>query len=227
MSQQLTLPFMYHTSYDPADFIVGPANGEAYGFLKRWPDWPSQSLCIVGGATSGKTHLLAVYQSIIPTALKLSVDTLSIEELPDVFGRAAVILDDADTIQDETLLLHLINTVREGKGTLLMTGKTVPSLWGYTLPDLVSRLKGIPCPKLMSPDPFLLRDLMLKLFSDRQMSIDHSIIEMIAARMKPNFSIAHKIVEALDEKAAQLKKPINRSFIRDLFLERDDLFSEK
>lgn len=224
MSQQLMLPFVHYTSYNPSDFIVGPANGEAYGLLKRWPDWPAQALCVVGPVSSGKTHLLAVYQSFAPTAVRLMPQGLSMDKLRDVFGSAAVLLDDADTVGDQELLLHLINTVKDGKGTLLMTAKTLPSTWGHDLPDLMSRLKSIPCSQLTLPDPFLLRDLMMKLFSDRQIYVEQTVLEMIAARMTRTFDAAHGIVEKLDQKAAQLRKSVSRSLVRDLFNEFPELF---
>ena len=60
--------------------------------------------------------------------------------LEDVPLTGALALDDADTVADEELLFHLLNTARDRGLRLLLSGRTAASRWPVRLPDLSSRL---------------------------------------------------------------------------------------
>ena len=48
--------------------------------------------------------------------------------------------------------------------------------WRIALPDLASRLRALPVVALTAPDDALLRAVMVKLFADRQLAVDESLV---------------------------------------------------
>jgi chromosomal replication initiation ATPase DnaA len=123
---------------------------------------------------------------------------------------ALVVEDVADDL-NERALFHLINLVREEEAYLLITARAAPGRWTVALPDLGSRLRAIPVVTLTSPDDALLRAVLLKLFADRQLGIDESLISYLVTRIERSFAAARAAVETLDHEALRLKRPVTRA----------------
>ena len=152
------LPF----AFDPAppshareDFTVGATNEQALAFIEAWPSWPSRCGALWGPEGSGKTHLAIIWARAAEAQL---ID-------PRAFSQATVaeltpggkwLIDDADLIQDSVALFHLLNFVNQSSGALLLTGRMAPRAWSHELPDLRSRLAGLPGAALFAPDEALL-----------------------------------------------------------------------
>ena len=66
--------------------------------------------------------------------------------------------------------------------------------------DLASRLKALPVVTLAPPDEPLLRAVLVKLFADRQIAVDESLIGYLATRIERSFAAARAIVAQLDER---------------------------
>ena len=48
------------------------------------------------------------------------------------------------------------------------------------MPDLASRLRALPVVALTAPDDALLRAVLVKLFADRQLAVDESLVAFLA-----------------------------------------------
>jgi chromosomal replication initiation ATPase DnaA len=84
------------------------------------------------------------------------------------------------------------------------------------LRDLASRLKAIPVVALAAPDDALLRGILLKLFADRQLAVDESLIGYVAVRMERSFAAARALVNVLDRESMQQKRPLTRAFAAEI-----------
>ena len=104
--------------------------------------------------------------------------------------------------------------IMETKGFLLLTSHVHPKDLPFTLPDLRSRLLAIPSIGLGVPDEALLKDVCIKLMSDRQLSVKHEVIDYIIARMERSFATLHRIVDKLDKEALVQKHKITIPFVR-------------
>jgi chromosomal replication initiation ATPase DnaA len=111
---------------------------------------------------------------------------------------------------DERALFHLINLARED-AHLLLTAQTAPAGWTIALPDLVSRLRAIPTVTLSPPDDALLRAVLVKLFADRQLAVDDSLVGYLATRLERSFAAARAAVGTLDREALRRKRPVTRA----------------
>ena len=116
-------------------------------------------------------------------------------------GGALAVEDVAPEAVPEAALFHLINSVREVGGSLLITSRTPAEEWRVSLPDLRSRLRLAAPVALGAPDDELLRQVLVKLFADRQLVVDKPLIDYLISRMERSLSAAVALVEALDREA--------------------------
>jgi chromosomal replication initiation ATPase DnaA len=77
--------------------------------------------------------------------------------------------------------------------------------------DLGSRLKSLPVVTLEAPDDSLLRALLIKLFADRQLLVDESLVSYVATRIERSFAAARAVVAGLDREAMRLQRPLTRT----------------
>ena len=135
---QLLLPFAHAPGYDARDFLPAVSNQEALAWLDA--AWPDRRLALWGPAGCGKSHLLHIWAEQTGRSAADGTGTADLDDLPE---SGALALDDADTVSPEPLLLHLLNTARDRRLHILLSGRTAPSRWPVRLPDLSSRLRAI------------------------------------------------------------------------------------
>ena len=85
------------------------------------------------------------------------------------------------------------------------------------MPDLASRLRALPAVVMAAPDDALLRALIVKLFADRQLAVDESLVGYLAGRVERSFAGVRSAVETLDREALHRKRPVNRVLAAELY----------
>jgi chromosomal replication initiation ATPase DnaA len=113
--------------------------------------------------------------------------------------------------RDEAALFHLINLARERRAYLLLTCEAPPDRWGIATPDLLSRLRLAPSVALDAPDVALLRAVLVKLFVDRQLVVDTSVVDYIALRIERSLARASDVVARLDKEALSRGRRVSRA----------------
>jgi len=68
----------------------------------------------------------------------------------------------------------------------------------------------LPLVVISPPDEALLRAVLVKLFSDRQVAVDESLIGYVAMRIERSFAAARAVVARLDDEAMRRKRPLTR-----------------
>ena len=214
--RQLALSLEHTESFAREDFLSGPSNAAALALVETWPDWPARAVVLVGPAGSGKSHLASIWAARA-NARFLLAPALKQAKLPAVLVSGALVVEDlAPGAFDERALFHLLNLVREEDGYLLLTARSAPATWGVALPDLVSRLRALPVVTVSAPDDALLRAVMVKLFADRQLSVDESLIAYLATRIERSFAAAREAVAQLDREALRQKRGVTRALAAEL-----------
>jgi chromosomal replication initiation ATPase DnaA len=214
---QLVLELPHMPSLGGDDFLVSGSNEQAVALINAWPDWPGPVAVLSGPQGSGKTHLVNVWRAVsgapafpasaLPAAVALVV------ERP---GPIAV-EDFDERIVDETEAFHLINLARERCFNLLITGRRPPGEWAISLPDLRSRLRSAALVTIEEPDEALLSAVLVKLFADRQLSVEPGVIGYLMRRMERSMAAAQKLVDALDRAALAEKRAVTRALAAKLF----------
>jgi chromosomal replication initiation ATPase DnaA len=176
-------------------------------------------LMLVGPSGSGKSHLGAIWARKA-AARVVAAEALSRAPLVELAAARALLIEDADRVgAEEAALFHLLNLARESGAHLLLTARGQPDGWGLKTADLVSRLRLAPIVSLGAPDLDLTQAVLFKLFSDRQLMVDPSVVSYVALRIERSLDAARAIVAALDREALAQGKRVTRAmaaqFLRD------------
>jgi chromosomal replication initiation ATPase DnaA len=215
-ARQLTLDWPHESSTAREDFLPAPENAEALRMIEAWPNWPSQTMLLIGPSGSGKSHLGAIW------ARRAHARTISGERLAEaapleLAQSPALLIEDADRVgASEAQLFHILNVLRERDVSSLITAAKAPDLWGLSTPDLLSRLRLAPTVQLSEPDLDLTKAVLFKLFSDRQIAVEPSVVGYIALRIERSLEAARGIVAELDREALARGKPVTRSMAAQL-----------
>ena len=197
--------------------MPGPSNEVALRLIESWPAWPSRVLLLAGPSGSGKTHLVHIWASTADAAI-MAADTLADLVHPTIVPGGAIAIEDvAPEAAPEPALFHLINSVREVGGSLLLTSRTPAEEWQVSLPDLRSRLRLAAPAALGAPDDELLRKVLVKLFADRQLVVDKPLIDYLISRMERSLNAAVNLVETLDREALASGRGVTRPLAAAVF----------
>jgi chromosomal replication initiation ATPase DnaA len=101
----------------------------------------------------------------------------------------------------------------------MLTARAPHSLGGKALPDLVSRLRAIGMVTIDTPDDDLFRSLLVKLFLDRQLIVDTSVVDFLVRRIERSFDAARHVVSVLDREGLSRGRRITRALAGELLAE--------
>jgi chromosomal replication initiation ATPase DnaA len=208
--KQLAFDLALDPRYGREDFLVSPSNEQAYARIESWPNWPDTVLLLHGPRGSGKSHLASIWASL---AKGWTTDAFEVagDRVPHLVSAGALVIEDADRAdRDEPALFHLLNLARERKAFLLFTCAEPPALWGLRTPDLLSRLRLAPSVSLGPPDEALLKAVLVKLFVDRQLVVDTTVVDYISLRIERSLARAAEVVADLDREALSRGRRITR-----------------
>jgi len=208
--RQLPLDLGHVTAFSRDDLVVSSANRDAVSLIERWPDWPSSVAVLAGPPGSGKSHLAAVWREKAD-ALQISGRAIDVAHFSSHAPRAVLIDNADDGALDESGLFHLLNAARGAGGHVLLTARRFASAWGIALPDLESRLQAATTVEIHEPDDLLLAGVITKLFADRQIDVDASVVQFLVRRIERSLSTAISVVDKLDRTALERKVPVTRS----------------
>jgi chromosomal replication initiation ATPase DnaA len=209
---QIPLDLPVEPRYGVADFLVSPANSTAFSVVQRWPDWPSQTLLLLGPPGSGKSHLMAIWGRAANAVAVAPTEIPPLSALAQVpQSGCAFALDDVDNVTDETALFHFLNFVTENGAFLLMSARRAPAASHVRLPDLLSRLRRAPMIEIGAPDDELILSVLEKLFRDRQLVVERALLDYISLRLERSLDAARRFVCALDREALARGRPVTRA----------------
>ncbi|MGL9681773.1 MAG: DnaA ATPase domain-containing protein [Wolbachia sp.] len=191
---QLNLFNNDQADYSWQNFIILDENKHVYYSVIDDLSW--KCLILFGPQSSGKTHLAHIWQSM-NNAIFINVNNF----ISEIRHSNAFILEDIQNVQDEAMLLHCYNYMKENNKRLLITSSTSPNKLNFKLKDLSSRILSIISVKIPSASEELLRIMLMKRFSDKQLKIDLKVIDYILARVERSFCSISKIIEKIDDES--------------------------
>lgn len=202
--RQLGLPFLHESSYQEADFVPAGSNAEARAWLAQpWPaKWPGGRLALWGGEGTGKSHLLHAWAGRAGAAVLYGPELRHWQaEARARVAPWALAVDDADLAADEAGLLHLLNAADEAGRPVLLAGREPPSRWPAALPDLASRLRATAAVGVGPPDDALLRVLLARLLSERQVAVPQAVQDWLLLRLPRTAAAVREAAVRLDRLA--------------------------
>ena len=212
---QLIIKFDYEKNFKDDDFYVSKSNRNIFNLLNNWPRWEKNFLNINGDTFSGKTHLMNIFLKKFK-GIKLESESLSDEDLIKIKTHENIILEDLNEKVNEKLIYSLFNIIDiDNKFIIVTSVKPIVDI-NFSLIDLKSRTKNFIIQKIEKPDDDLMFALILKNFSDRQISIDKKLINFIIKRIDRSYSNISNFIYKVDELSLKKKKPVDFRLIKEI-----------
>ena len=184
---QLLLNFEYKQNFKDEDFYVSKSNYFAFNLIDSWPKWEKNFLNISGDKFSGKSHLANIFLKKFK-GIKIDANTFKNEKLHEIKVHENIILENFDQNIDEVLIYTLFNLIDNDNKYLIINSNIPINEMDFKLNDLKSRTKNCLFAVIEKPDDDLMFALILKNFSDRQITIDKKLIDFIIKRIDRSYS---------------------------------------
>ena len=212
---QKIIKFNYEKNLKSDDFFTSTSNKHVYNFLNSWPKWEKNFLNICGEKLSGKSHLMNIFlkkfKGIIFDAYKFNN-----HDLANIKLHENIIIEDLNEEINEKLIYTLINIIDQSNKYLIITTLKPISELDFNLIDLKSRTKNFLIQNIKKPDDELVFALLIKNFSDRQITIEKKLVNYIVKRIHRSYSNIFDFIYKIDEVSLKKKKSINLSIIREI-----------
>ena len=127
-----------------------------------------------------------------------------------------VILDNFGQNVDEHLIYSLFNIIDQDNKYLIINSLIPVSKISFKLEDLRSRTKNCLVAKIDKPEDDLMFALILKNFSDRQITIDKKLIDFIIKRVDRSYGKIFEFIYKIDEISLKRKKSIDFKIIKEV-----------
>ena len=212
---QEIIKFDYEKNFKDDDFYVSKSNKHIFDFLNKWPNWEKNLLNINGENFSGKTHLINIFLEKFK-GIKINAKKFNDDDLKKIKIYENIILEDLTREINEELFFTLINIIEQDNKYLIVTSKESIVEINFDLNDLKSRSKNFLLQTINKPDDELIFALLLKSFSDRQISIDKKLINYVIKRIDRSYGKIFDFIYKIDEMSLKKKKPIDLKIIKEV-----------
>ena len=218
MSEQLIFAFPFKRSYLSQDFYVSENNINAYKLIESWPNWSSRFINIFGPKGCGKTHLINILKSKIECTLS-PASTIDSKVLLKYKVKECLIIDDFKNEIDEKLLYTITNMGFQDNKYLIISSLIPLKSFKVKLKDLSSRFTSFVEIGIDLPTDDLLRVILTKNFSDKQISITKKNVEYILKNIDRSYEKVNLFTNSVDNLSLAKAKPINLSLIKKVLKE--------
>jgi len=213
MSEQLIFNFPFKRNYLKQDFYVSENNFSAFKLIESWPNWPSRLVNIFGPTGCGKTHLINILKSKIQSMLILAKD-VNTNTLTQYKIKECLIIDNFDNNIKENILYSIINLAFQDNKYLIISSKVSLKKFEIKLDDLKSRFTSFVEIGINLPTDDMIRVILTKNFSDKQIQISEKNIEYILKNIERSYEKINSFSNSIDGLSLAKARPINLQLIK-------------
>ena len=211
---QLVFKFPFSKKYYEQDFFVSSNNFSAYKLIESWPTWPGKWLNIFGAHGSGKTHLAKILEIKISKTKLIDAKHIDNNVIQDLANIDCLIIDSFENNIDEKLFYSILNQSKQFDNYILIN--SIPSIKNvkFKLDDLQSRINSFIFFGIELPTDDLLKVIISKSLSEKQISIDPRISNYIINNVERSYEKMFKFLKDVDELSLSTGKSININLIK-------------
>jgi len=210
---QLTLKFPFKTNYFEEDFYVSKNNFNAYKLIESWPKWSSRYINIFGPSGCGKTHLANIFKKKINSFL-IKASDLSDSSLSLIKLKECLIIDDYQNNIEETLFYTILNQIHQSNQYIIVNSLKPIKTLAVTLNDLKSRFDSFIDIGIYLPTDDLIRVILTKNFSDKQVEVEAKLLEYILKNTHRSYKDIFDLIDKVDSLSLSSGKSININLIK-------------
>ena len=218
---QLVFKFPFKTKYFEQDYYVSSNNFAAYRLIESWPNWPDKWVNIYGPKGCGKTHLSNILKKKIDLieifdAKKIDEENISKSEKLD-----CLIIDNYESNIDENFFYTLLNHFKQLDTYVVVNSPLPIKNMKLELKDLKSRAESFVSLGIELPTDDLLRVIISKSFSDKQIEISPKISEYIIKNIDRSYEKVFKFIKEIDDLSLSSGKSININLIKKVLINNE------
>ena len=218
MNEQLIFNFPFKRSYLSQDFYVSENNIQAYKLIESWPNWSSRFVNIFGPKGCGKTHLINILKNKIDSIL-FPASEINSNILSKFKVKECLIIDDYKNQIDEKLLYTITNMGYQDNKFLIISSLVPLKTLKVKLKDLNSRFTSFVEVGIDLPTDDLLRVILTKNFSEKQIEITKKNIDYIIKNIDRSYERINLFTNSVDSLSLKKAKPISLSLIKKVLKE--------
>ena len=211
---QLIFKFPFSKKYYEQDYFVSSNNFAAFKLIEEWPSWPGKWLNIFGDSGSGKTHLAKILEKKINNTKLINAKDINNEIIQKLENIECLIIDNFKNNIDEKLLYSILNQSKQLENYILITSNLSIKETKFSLRDLESRMNSFLYFGIELPTDDLLKVIISKTLSDKQISINPKILDYILNNVERSYDKMFKFLKDLDEMSLSTGKSINVNLIK-------------
>ena len=215
---QLVFKFPFKTKYYEQDFYVSSNNFSAYKLIEDWPNWSNKWLNIHGIAGCGKTHLSKILEKKIDKAKILDAKEIKNSVITNLENIKCLIIDNFRNNIEQELFYSLLNQSKQLESFILINSREPLNKFMFRTPDLKSRIESFLFIGIDLPADELLKVIITKSFSDKQINIDPKITEYIVKNVERSYDKIFKFLKDVDELSLSSGKSININLIKKVLI---------
>ena len=210
---QLTFKFPFKTTYYENDFYVSSNNFEAYKLIENWPKWPGKHVNIFGPKGCGKTHLSNILKKKMNASL-IEADNFNNDSLKNFKSKDCLIIDNYNNNIDEKLLYSSLNEAYQTEKFVVINSLISIKRIVVDLKDLRSRFDSFIHLGIKLPTDDLLRVILTKSFSDKQIKVNVKSLEYILKNIDRSYEKVFEFIKEVDFESLSAGKSININLIK-------------
>ena len=211
---QLVFKFPFKTKYYEQDYYVSSNNFSAYRLIESWPNWPGKWVNIFGPKGCGKTHLSNILKKKINLIHIIDAKNVDNETISKFEKLDCLIIDNYEKNIDEKMFYSLLNQSKQSDSYLLVNSILPLGNIKFDLKDLRSRTESFINLGIELPTDDLLRVIISKSFSDKQIEITPKISEYIIKNIERSYEKVFKFIKEIDDLSLSSGKSININLIK-------------
>ena len=210
---QLTFKFPFKINYFEEDFYVSENNFSAYKLIENWPKWSGRHVNIFGPSGCGKTHLANIFKKKI-NSLYIKASELCDESLPLIKLKECLIIDDYKNNIEEKLFYSILNLSYQSNQYVIVNSLESIKTSVILLHDLKSRFNNFVDIGIDLPTDNLIRVILTKNFSDKQVKIESKLLEYILKNVHRSYEDIFDLIDKVDALSLSSGKSININLIK-------------
>ena len=215
---QLVFKFPFKTKYYEQDYYVSSNNFSAYRLVESWPNWPGNWVNIFGPKGCGKTHLSNILIKKLKSYYIEAKDFNHNDIIGNIEKKECLIIDNYKNNIDENELYSLLNFLKQSNKYAIINSLVSIKNEKVKLEDLKSRLNSFIDVGIELPTDDLLRVIISKYFSDKQIEISPKISEYIIKNIERSYEKVFKFIKEIDDLSLSSGKSININLIKKVLI---------